>query len=293
IASSHLNVRIRLFGSKEGILRVSRNRNLEELAVTIVESPEVISMDDPPTLSIRERRDSSIYRLCQALKEGEVQAMVGAGNTGAMVAGSVMILGKLKGIRRPGLLGILPGLKGPLGIIDVGACVDSRPLDLMSFALMGDLFWKSYRGNPNPRIGLLNIGEEKNKGSRVAKEVYSLLERAKLNFVGNVEGNEILLNKADVIITDGFVGNIVLKALEGMGEIISLREGGIGGDLLFDGPLSWEEYGGAVLLGVDGVVVICHGRSTSKAIFRAISFAKELVEKALIDSLKDGLRISK
>lgn len=288
MASHNYGVQVRLFGVQKEILKRAQAIGPWVPGVTLQDVEHVISMDDSPILSLREKKDSSILRLCHALREKTVHVMVSAGNTGAVVAASVLVLGKLKGIRRPGLLGILPGIKGPVGLIDVGANVDSRPKDLLGFALMGSIFWRLYTGISEPTVGLLNIGEEKGKGNRLVKETVRRMDGLDVNFVGNVEGNEVLLNKADVVVCDGFVGNILLKALEGMGEFIfsSLAPGSNASDKW---NLSWEEYGGAVLLGVNGLVVVCHGRSTSRALYKAIDFARRLVELKLLDSLNDEL----
>lgn len=289
VASDQLKLTIKLFGPKTRLLAQIPPQRPEPLLICIEDSQEVITMEDIPVISIREKQESSLVKLIRALREGEVNAVVGAGNTGAMVAASVMILGKLRSIRRPGLLGILPGRGGPVGIIDVGANVDSRPKDLLGFAVMASLFWKGLTKVPNPKIGLLNIGAERDKGNRVVKEAFRSMEQSMLNFVGNVEGNEVLQNKADVVICDGFVGNILLKALEGLGEIIYDEMPRYPEGLPLKGSLSWEEYGGAVLLGVNGVVIVCHGRSTSKSIYKAIGFAKEILDRDLLNLLKLGL----
>jgi glycerol-3-phosphate acyltransferase PlsX len=197
-----------------------------------------------------------------------------------------MVLGKLEGILRPGLIAILPGKDGPVGLIDVGGNVDSRPMHLVQFARMGSIFWSCYLQKDSPKVALLNIGEEKEKGTKVVRKADETLSSSDLNYIGFIEGNNILKGMADVVVCDGFVGNVLLKALEGIGELYGSSMGPAGSR----GTLSWEDFGGAILLGVDGCVVVSHGRSSPKALMSAISLAKDLAERKIVHCIKEVLK---
>jgi len=277
-----------LCGPKELLYPAIPEELQKQGRITIEDAQDKIGMDEPPVLAVKKKPGSSLVKAFEVVKSGSAKGVVGAGNTGSMVFAAVNRIGRLPGISRPGLLSILPGKEGPVGLIDVGANVDPRPKHLKEFALLGSLFWECYTGKKPATVGLLNIGEEEGKGNKLLREAWSLIKRSSIPFVGNVEGHEILLNKADVIVCDGFVGNVLLKALEGMGEIFSKGKGHH--QCLFKDSLRWEEHGGAVLLGVEGIVVVCHGRSSEKALICAISFAKELVKRDILKSIKRALK---
>ncbi len=273
---------------------------------SILSASEIITMDEPPVRAVRGKRDSSLVRGLLALRDGEADAFVSPGNTGAVVAGSIFTLGRIAGIPRPGLAVSLPSLTGEdFLVIDVGANVDCAPLHLAYFALMGATYARDVLGEREPKIGLLNIGTEKAKGNKLNYHAFDILEKGPLPFVGNVEGHHLLTERpVDVVVCDGFVGNIFLKAIEGgVGAVSALLRRSIsrrlfarlGGLLLrpvfaeLRETLSYERRGGAPLLGVDGIVVIAHGRSNAAAIDGAIAVAHRAVESRLKERLERGI----
>lgn len=264
--------------------------------ITIEATSQIISMDDSPVAALRQKKDSSITRAITLVKEGRADAVISAGNTGAVMAASKIILGTLASVDRPAIATIFPTLNDPCVILDVGANVDSRPHHLLQFAIMGSIYSRYILGKDSPRVGILSIGEEEAKGNELTREAYKLLRQSSLNFVGNVEGRDIFKGEIDVIVCDGFTGNVVLKASESIAELfdVILREElsrkfiyGLGA-MLCKGALKnlakkidYAEYGGAPLLGVNGISIISHGRSSPRAMKNAIRVAKECVEKKL------------
>ncbi|MDD5692745.1 MAG: phosphate acyltransferase PlsX, partial [Candidatus Omnitrophica bacterium] len=238
-------------------------------------------------------------------KEGKAEAFFSAGNTGAVVCASTLELRLLPGIERPGIGIVTPTLKGNSLIIDVGANIDPKPTQLLQYGIMADAYCKSILNKPNPSVGLLNIGEEEKKGTEFMRETYELLEKSKLNFTGNMEGKDLFSGKCDIIVCDGFVGNVALKVSESAAEsmqiflkrhLLSTIWGKLG--LVFMMPslkrfkkdLDYAEYGGALLLGVNGVVIIGHGRSNKRAIKNAIRVAKEEVERQVNANILEALK---
>ncbi len=263
---------------------------------SIEDAPQIIKMDDPPAVSVKNKRQSSIVRGVELVKKGEVQGFVSAGNTGAVVAASTIFLGLLPGIHRPGIALVIPTLKGRSLLIDVGANIDPKPIHLLQYAIMGEAYYRLILGKKNVRVGLLNIGEEASKGTELMRESYKLLSSLNLNFLGNVEAKDIFSGKCDVIVCDGFVGNVALKVSEGFAEVASrfLKQifkkdylSRIGFLFIkralknFSQMIDYAEYGGAPLLGVGGVVIICHGRSDERAIKNAIRVSLKEVERKL------------
>lgn len=274
--------------------------------LTLRHASEAIGMDEPPAISVRKKRDSSINVMVELAKSGAVDAIVSAGNTGAMVCASTLGLRLLEGIERPGIAIVLPTLTGNTLLIDVGATIDPKPEHLVQFAVMGSVYARAVLGKPSPRVGLLNVGEEESKGTEFVKEAFRLLEQTPLNFIGNAEGRDIYTGKCDVIVCDGFVGNITLKVTESMAKVIAqilkreLRRNPLtqmGAFLSLSAfkalrkKMDYAEYGGAPLLGVDGTCIICHGASSARAIRNAIRVAAssvtEHVNQAIVRSLKE------
>ncbi len=264
--------------------------------IFIEHASEVISMDDPATISVRRKRNSSISVGVELVKRGEVDAFVSAGNTGAVVCSATLNLGLLPGIERPGIAIVVPTFKGISMMIDVGANIDPRPIHLLHYGIMGDAYSKYILGRTKPGIGLLSIGKEASKGTDFVKETHKLLEESKLNFIGNIEGRDVFTGRCDVILCDGFVGNVVLKVAEGIGSAITkLMKSQIKNSplaqlgALLSKPafmklwkdLDYSEYGGAPLLGIDGHVIISHGSSKAKAIKNAIKRGAEFKENEL------------
>ena len=253
-------------------------------SISIVHSSEVVEMNEHPVTAIRKKKDASVVVAFDLVRQGTADAVVSAGNSGATMAAAIRKLGRLDGIARPGIASTFPTLKGPVVLMDIGANVDCKPIHLFQFGVMASAFSKM-TGVADPRVGLLTIGEETGKGNSLIKETYPILERSPLNFVGNVEGRDIYQGDIDVIVCDGFVGNICLKVSEGLADVAMrmLREeikkswrAKIGYLLsrsafaTFRKRVDYEEYGGAPLLGIDGVGIVCHGKSSSQAIKNAI-----------------------
>ncbi|MBI2958441.1 MAG: phosphate acyltransferase PlsX [Chloroflexi bacterium] len=264
--------------------------------VSIVDAPQTIGFEETATKAVRRKHHSSIVMGIDLVKSGEAAAFVSAGHTGAVVTAAILNLGKAKGVVRPALGVLFPTMAGTTLILDIGANSDCKPHFLLGFARLGAEYAVKALNIPNPRIGLLSNGEECTKGNRLVRDAHKLLENARLNFVGNVEGKDIVRGKADVVVTDGFTGNIMIKAIEGFGELVFHMLGGAAGSAEPGGkphygetmkaPLSdmsrrvdWSEHGGAVLLGVKGSVVVAHGRSKAKAITNAIRVARVAAER--------------
>jgi glycerol-3-phosphate acyltransferase PlsX len=261
-------------------------------------------MHDPPAVSIRKKKDSSINVCVRLAKEGKVNAIVSAGNTGAVVCATTLQLGVLPGIERPGIAVVLPTLTGVSLLIDVGANIDAKPNHLLHYAVMGAVYSKSILGKSSPSVGLLNVGEEESKGTDFIKETFKLISRSSLNFVGNVEGRDIFNGSTDVVVCDGFIGNVVLKVSESLAETIGsllkrqlsksiwTKLGGLLSKSAFTAlkkETDYSEYGGAPLLGINGTCIISHGGSSGKAIKNAIRVAKEFVERKVNQDILEGV----
>ena len=271
--------------------------------LSVVHASSVVGMDENPVDAIRKKKDSSIMVAFDLVKKEEAAAAVSAGNSGATLAAAVRKLGRLKHVVRPGLASIFPTMKGPVVIMDVGANVECRPIHLYQFAVMASAFSRLYKVD-RPRVGLLTIGEEASKGNNLVKETYALLNQSHLNFIGNVEGRDVFQGDVDVIICDGFVGNICLKISEGLAEaamkmlkdeIIKSNRAKLGYLLAkpafqnFKKRVDYAEYGGAPLLGIRGTGIICHGKSSAHAIKNAILEAAEMEKLNINDVISRDL----
>ncbi len=272
--------------------------DVKKLDIKITHASEIIEMGEAPGQAIRKKKKSSIVLAVDAVAKGSSDAVVAAGSTGAAMASSLFGLGRIPGIERPAIAVTLPTMKKPIVVIDAGANSSCTPQMLKQFAIMGLTFSKNVLGVENPRVGVLNIGEEAGKGNELAQNTYKLLEQEQgnMNFVGNIEGREIFLNVCDVIVCDGFVGNVALKITEGTSSMLfrmikaefkSDFVGAIIGMLakpfmkrIYE-KINYEEFGGALLLGVKGITIISHGRSKAYAIKNAVRVAKEAVEKGV------------
>ena len=305
-AARELPVDILLVGQQPVIEQQLSSYSHRPPNLSILHAPEVIGMDEPPVASVRKKRDSSINIGVELLKERKVDAFVSAGNTGAVVSASTLFVGLLPGIERPGIAILLPGVKGDTLLIDVGANIDPKPLHLLQYALMGEAYMRCVIGRPRPTVGLLNVGEEEGKGTDFSKETYGLLEASGVNFVGNVEGHDIFSGEFDVIVCDGFAGNVALKTAESLAHAINalLKKSlamspvtRLGAWLARDAFLQlrkevdYAEHGGAPLLGVDGVSIIAHGASSGKAIKNAIRVAYESVRHELNRNMVDAINL--
>ena len=273
--------------------------------ISIINATDVIGFDEAPTSAIRKKKDSSIVKGLDLLKEGKAQAFVSAGATGALLAGGTFIVRRIKGIQRPALGTVLPNAKGYFFLIDSGANMDCKPSYLLQFAKMGSIYMENVMNLKNPRVGLLNVGTEREKGNILAKEAYELLEASDVNFIGNVEAREIPLGGADVVVCDGFDGNVLLKYTEGfakamMGmikkELMSSTLSKFGA-LLAKGAFNnlkksfdHNEVGGAPFLGLNALVVKAHGSSNAKAIKSAITRCTEFTEKNIVEKISQSIQ---
>jgi glycerol-3-phosphate acyltransferase PlsX len=272
---------------------LNKHHSAESLPLEIKNATEVVDMLDSPATVFRRKKNSSIRVANELVKSGEAVAVISAGHTGAAMATSLFLLGTLEGVERPAIATFMPTIKGTSIILDVGANVDCKPNHLLQFAIMGEVYAKNLLKNPNPRVGLLSIGEEASKGNELTKEAFKLLTETSLNFIGNVEGRDVMSGKADVVVCDGFIGNVVLKVSEAVAEAIGLmiREN-IGNNIFrklgyllmrpafhaFKRRTDYAEYGGAPLIGINGISIISHGRSSARAIKNAIRVAAELAK---------------
>ena len=305
-AAKDYGINIILVGDESRIKEELSKYSFPAERIEVVHADESVSMDEQPSRALK-KRNSSIHIGTRLLKEGLADAFVSAGNTGAVMAISLFTLGRLEGVERPAISTILPSLKGKTFLLDVGANVDCKPIHLLQFAIMGEAYAKYVLKEENPKVGLLNIGEEERKGNELTKETYQLLKAAKekgLNFVGNAEGRDIYSGKFDVIVCDGFVGNVALKLSESLANILAkiLKEeienhfvSRIGAITLkpairsFKKRIDYEEWGGAPLLGVRAPVIISHGSSSVKAIKNAIKVASQFAESHLNEHIEENI----
>ena len=303
-AAQEYNTEIALVGRKD-ILYVLAGRYLGKLGMTIIDASQAIGPNESPIEAVRSKPDSSISVGTNLVRDGLASVFVSAGNTGAVLYSALVSLGKIKGIERPAIGSIINiNATAPSLLIDAGANADCRPDYLVQFAQLGTTYTREIFGISSPRVGLLNNGEEESRGNRLAHETYHLLKKTRLNFIGNIEGQDISRETTDVIVTDGFTGNIVLKTIEGLGDtFLKLRQVGQllskayhlqGRAVLLDVGLGslvkrmdYREYGGACLLGINGNIIIAHGRSKATAIKNAIGLAKQTVERDICQKIKE------
>ena len=293
-----------LVGDESRIQDELRKHNVGALPISVVAASEVITMHDPPTAAVKSKKNSSIAVGMTMHKEGRADAFASAGNTGAMLSASTLILGRIRGVSRPTIGTFFPSLKGVSILLDAGTNVDCRPQHLLEFAVMGSIYASQVLKYADPTVGLLSVGEEDTKGSAVTIETNKLLRSSRLNFIGNIEGRDILAGKAQVIVCDGFVGNIILKFGESVPAFLKSRLQGYAdqGFLqklrigLVRTPLrrslkdmDYEEVGGVPVLGVNGVSIIGHGRSTPKAIKNMILRAYEMASSQLNASIEQAV----
>ena len=307
-AARTLGVKVLLVGREDVIRKeLQEHDGYRDLPIEVVHASEVITMEDSAAKAVRSKRDSSMRVASRLVRDGVAAGFVSAGNTGAMMATAKMVQGVVPGVYRPALAGVFPTIiKGsPVVVVDVGANVDCEPSMLAQFAIMGEIYSRIILGRNKPRVGILSIGEEAHKGNEVTRSATRLMKDLTLNFIGNVEGRDIYGGQVDVIVCDGFIGNVALKVSEGLVEMVRhlLREsleatisGKIGYVLAkgafveFKKRVDYSEYGGAPLLGVRGVCIICHGRSNGNAIRNAIRVAKEFCECRVNQRIEDELR---
>lgn len=298
LALNDLPIKLILVGQSDKIKAELKKHKVDKSKLEIVQASEIIGNDEIPTLAIKQKKDSSIVVGLNLVKQKKAEAFISAGCTGALLTGATVIVGRLKGVERPALGTLIPNKKGFELIIDAGANVDSKPTYLAQFAQMGSIYVENMLNIKNPKVGLVNIGEEKEKGNTLTKEAYPLLENAGINFIGNVEAREIPMGKADVVVCDAFVGNVILKYSEGFAKaLLSIMKAEIMqgltsklGALLIKSSLKnmmkkldYTEYGGAPLLGLKGIVVKTHGSADANAVKNTVKQCYNLVKTKVID----------
>ncbi|MBR3152980.1 MAG: phosphate acyltransferase PlsX [Clostridia bacterium] len=308
-AINQIKAEVVLIGIEDVIRKKVREfygKDLEEISdrLKIKNATETIEMEDTPTLAIKHKKDSSMVVGFRMLKEGEGDVFISAGNSGALLTGATLLVGRIKGIDRPALAGILPAYKSQLLLIDSGSNTNCKPINLLQFAQMADIYLKNTFGIKDPRIGLLNIGTEETKGNELTKESYKLLKEKSpelgINFIGNVEGREAFSGEIDAIVTDGFSGNIFLKAIEGLGKFVkrtlteSLKKNifstiaaipALPGIKRFSKTVDYKSYGGALFLGVKRPVVKAHGSSDEILFEFTIKQAEKFVENKAVEKM--------
>lgn len=302
-------VSLYLVGRGEEIEGILVGQNTSDLTVEIVDATQTIDMDDHPAQAVRRKTDSSINVALRLVKDGKAQAMLSAGNSGAVMAASLMVLGRIKGIDRPAITAGIPNAKAGFSfLVDIGAVTDPKPINMVQFAMMGQVYAQAVVGIANPTIGLVSNGEESTKGNALIQQVHPILNATEgLNFIGNVEGKDIPAGTADVFVMDGFTGNVILKTVEGVATLLMdmLRQ-----ELTASWPrklaalmlkpafrsvgkkLDYASIGGAPLLGVDGAVIISHGRSSATAIENAIGAATRTVEHDLAGEISKRVSVT-
>jgi len=303
-AAREYGVGIVLAGNKDIVEPELAKHDLAGLSVSIVHCSQAIEMKEHPAEAVRSKKDSSMVVGMGMLKHREVDAFVSAGNSGGVLAAALFYLGRIKGVKRPALSSVFPTRKGPCFMLDLGANADCKPEYLLQFAIMGSLYAERVLGIANPRVAIVSNGEEEGKGSMLVQEAYPLLKASGLNFVGNAEGKDIPAGVADVIVTDGFTGNVIVKLSEGVAsfmldiireEIKSRALASVGALLAKPAfeqvrkRLDYREYGGGPLLGVDGIVIVGHGRSDSLAIKNAIRVARQAVAEQTLQAIREGI----
>lgn len=301
LARNEYNASIVLIGLKEEIERGAKKEALSLRNFEIVEAEEKIEMAEAPASSVRRKKKSSIVLGVNLLKDKKIDAFVSCGNTGAAVCAGVLGVGMIEGVERPGIGIVLPTANGISFVIDVGANIDPKPLHLFQYGIMADEYFSLVMGKRNPTVGLLNIGEEETKGPEFMQITHRLFSNSTLNFIGNLEAKDVFFGKCDCIICDGFVGNVALKISEGLAETIgtfllsNMKKGLVGKIGLFfmkralkkfKKMTDYSEYGGAPLLGIDGVLIVGHGRSSAYAIKNAIKVADQELERDLNATIK-------
>ena len=296
----HPDIEVILVGREDLIKKELRNKRFDANRISMIHASQTVEMNEPPTTALRKKKDSSIRLGIDLVKSGKADAFVSAGHSGVVMATSLVLLGTAKCVDRPAIATLMPNLRDSFIMLDVGANVDCKPENLLQFALMGSTYCKLILGRPNPNVALLSIGEEDSKGNELTKEAFKLIRETQLNFIGNIEGKDVFSGKADVVVCDGFIGNIALKISEGLAETIvkmlkreitSVSTGRIGYLMMkpairnFKKKTDYDEFGGAPLLGINGACIISHGRSTSKAIKNALRVAADYAQKRVYDAI--------
>jgi glycerol-3-phosphate acyltransferase PlsX len=306
LAAKEYGSQIILVGDAEIVEKELSKYAVKDLPIYVKQATEVIRMDESPSKALR-KKDSSMRVAFDLVKNGEADAVVSAGNSGAAMATAMVVLRKLEGVDRPAIATVMPTLKGACVVLDVGANVDCKPFHLAQFAVMGDVYAQFILKKDRPRVGLLSNGSEETKGTDITRETHAILKQLPMNYIGYIEGRDIFAGNADVVVCDGFVGNVVLKTSEGLADAIGkmLKEEILKSHLAkfgyllskeafgrFKKKVDYSEYGGAPLLGIDGVGIISHGSSTPNAIKNAIRVAQEFASGGANSVLLDHIKKS-
>ncbi|MDP4177416.1 MAG: phosphate acyltransferase PlsX [Bacillota bacterium] len=304
LAVNEYDVDIIITGIEDKIIKELAKYTYKQEKIRIVNTKEIITPNEHPVMAIKHKKDSSLYKAIELVKNKEADAVLSAGSTGALMAGALLIIGRIKGIDRPALAPIMPGKNGPFMLIDCGANVDSKPKNLFQFALMGKIYFENILKTKNPSIGLINNGAEEEKGNELTKAAYQLLKESNFNFVGNIEPRDIPNGDTNILVCDGFVGNTVLKMYEGTvstifhilsDEIMKSLRSKIGGLLLkplfsnFKKKFDYTEYGGAAFIGIKGICIKAHGSSNAKAFKNAIRQAINFYDDKIIEKIETEL----
>lgn len=298
------DIEIILVGDESLLKKELESKKYPHGLISIRHASQTVTMEESPSVAIRKKRDSSIRRGIELVKNGEADGFVSAGHSGVVMGTALLILGTSQGVERPAIAAIMPTLKAPFVLIDAGANLHCKPENLLQFALMGSTYCRTILGRSEPRVVLVSTGEEDTKGNVLTKETFKLLKEADINFIGNVDGKDIFTGNYDVIVCDGFTGNVILKTSEGLAdalikmikiEVANLTAGRIGYLLMkpalknFKRKTDYDEYGGAPLLGINGTCIISHGRSTAKAIRNAIKVASDFAEKKVYEVISSSI----
>ncbi len=303
--NSSEDIDIILVGDEHAIIRELDSKRFSPSRISIRHASQAVRMDEATAPAIRRKKDSSIRRGIELVKNREAEAFVSAGHSGVVMATALLVLGVSEVVDRPAIATIMPSLKTPFVLIDAGANLQCKPENLLQFALMGSTYCRFMLGREKPRVALVSTGEEDSKGNELTKEAFKLLKETELNFMGNVDGKDIFTGEADVIVCDGFTGNVILKTSEGLAdalirmlkrEVADLTTGRIGYLLLkpalrnFKKKTDYDEYGGAPLLGIQGTCIISHGRSTAKAVKNAIRVAADFARKKVHEIISSAIK---
>jgi glycerol-3-phosphate acyltransferase PlsX len=305
LAAQTLGLNVILVGQEGVIFKELAKFGGDQKRISVVHAPDFVTMNEAPTVVLRKKKEASVMTAFRLVKEKKAHGVVSAGNSGATMASSVLILGRIKGVDRPAIAGNLPNAHGFTVVIDIGANVNCKPQQLVQFGIMGDVYARHMHHIDKPRVGLLSIGEENSKGNSLVRTVHEMLRTSHLNFLGNVEGRDIFNGEVDVVICDGFVGNVLLKVSEGLSTVVfamieeevvkdpSARAGFLLSRNAFSEAkkrMDYEEVGGAPLLGINGVGIVSHGASSTKAIKNAIRVAHEQTLNRVEQFLGEGIQ---
>lgn len=297
---------VTLFGPRDQIETYLAKLDVRNLDIQITDAKEVIETDDSPVRALRQKKDSSLVKGLEALRDGEIDAFVSAGNTGALVSGGIMIVGMMKGLRRPGLATLMPTLKKrPIVLVDAGASVDPKPEQLAEYAVVGSIYAEEILKYANPKVGLINIGVEEGKGNELMRQAHVLLKKAPIRFIGNIEARDLVSGDVEVVVADGFVGNVLLKLAEGLGlgmfrliqaEMRQTVWTKLGGLLVrprlrkLRSLMDYSEYGGAPLFGPKSPIIKCHGSSKAEAFKNGIRVGSEFARLEIMATVEKRLQ---